>query len=68
MELNNFYERALWNEWNQLKKDFQRRTIRQFYYPQHMDTYYQLESKLVNMQRHQINDAKQHFEQLGDYI
>ena len=66
MQLNNFYERALWNEWSQLKKDFQRRTIRQFYYPQHMDTYYQLESKLVDIQRKQINDAKQHFEQLGD--
>ena len=66
MQLNNFYERALWNEWYQLKKDFQRRTIRQFYYPQHMDTYYQLESKLVDMQRKQINDAKQHYHQLGD--
>ena len=65
MQLNNFYERALWNEWNQLKKDFQKRSIRQFYYPLHMDTYYQLESKLVDMQRHQINDAKQYYHQLG---
>ena len=31
-----------------------------------MDTYYQLESKLVDMQRKQINDAKQHYHQLGD--
>ncbi len=66
MQLNNFYERALWNEWNQLKRNFQKRSIRQFYYPQHMDTYYQLESKLVDMQRKQINDAKQHYHQLGD--
>jgi len=66
MQLNNFYERALWNEWNQLKKDFQQRSIRQFYYPQHMDTYYQLESKLIVMQRQQVCNAKQHFHQLGD--
>ena len=66
MQLNNFYERSLWNEWNQLKRNFQKRSIRQFYYPQHMDTYYQLESKLVDMQRKQINDAKQHYHQLGD--
>ena len=66
MQLNNFYERALWNEWNQLNKDIQRRTIRQFYYPQYMDTYYQLESKLVDMQRQQVSNAKQHYHQLGD--
>ena len=66
MQLNNFYERALWNEWNQLKRDFQQRSIRQFYYPQHMDTYYQLESKLIVMQRQQVCNAKQHFHQLGD--
>ena len=66
MQLNNFYERALWNEWNQLKKDFQRRTIRQFYYPQYMDTYYQFESKLSVMQRQQISNAKNHYHQLGN--
>lgn len=66
MQLNNFYERALWNEWNQLNKDIQRRTIRQFYYPLHMDTYYQLESKMVVMQRQQVSNAKQHYHQLGD--
>ena len=66
MELNNFYERTLWNEWNQLKKDFQRRTIRQFYYPQYMDTYYQFESKLSVMQRQQISNAKNHYHQLGN--
>jgi len=66
MQLNNFYERALWNEWNQLKRDFQQRSIRQFYYPQHMDTYYQLESKLIVMQRQQVCNAKQHFHHLGD--
>ena len=66
MQLNNFYERALWNEWNQLNKDIQKRTIRQFYYPLHMDTYYQLESKMVVMQRQQVSNAKQHYHQLGD--
>ena len=66
MQLNNFYERALWNEWNQLNKDIQKRTIRQFYYPLHMDTYYQLESKMVIMQRQQVSNAKQHYHQLGD--
>ena len=66
MQLNNFYEHALWDEWTQLKRDFQKRSIRQFYYPQHMDTYYQLEAKLVIMQRQQISNAKQHYYQLGD--
>ena len=66
MQLNNFYERALWNEWNQLNKEFQKRTIRQFYYPQHMDTYYQLEAQLVVMQRQQVSKIKQHYHHLGD--
>ena len=66
MQLNNFYERALWNEWNQLKKDFQKRSIRQLYYPQHMDTYYQLEAQLVVMQRQQVSNVKQHYHHLGD--
>ena len=66
MQLNNFYERALWNEWKQLNKEIQKRTIRQFYYPQHMDTYYQLEAQLVVMQRQQVSNAKQHYHQLGD--
>jgi len=66
MQLNNFYERALWNEWNQLIGDFKTRSIRQFYYPQYMDTYYQLESKLVVMQRQQVSNAKQHYHQLSD--
>ena len=66
MQLNNFYERALWNEWNQLKRDFQKRSIRQLYYPQYMDTYYQFESKLSVMQRQQISNAKNHYHQLGD--
>ena len=65
MQLNNFYERALWNEWNQLKRDFQKRSIRQLYYPQYMDTYYQFESKLSVMQRQQISNAKQYYHQLG---
>ena len=66
MQLNNFYERALWNEWNQLKRGFQKRSIRQFYYPQYMDTYYQFESKLSVMQRQQISNAKNHYHQLGN--
>ena len=66
MQLNNFYERALWNEWNQLKRDFQKRSIRQLYYPQYMDTYYQFESKLSVMQRQQISNAKNHYHQLGN--
>lgn len=66
MQINNFYESALWNEWRQLKRDFQKRSIRQLYYPQHMDTYYQLEAQLVVMQRQQVSNAKQHYHHLGD--
>ncbi len=66
MQLNNFYERALWNEWRQLVGDFKKRSIRQLYYPQHMDTYYQFESKMIITQRQQVSNAKQHFHQLGD--
>ena len=67
MQLNNFYERALWNEWDQLiKKDIRRRSFRRYYYPEYMDVYYQLESKMVLMQRQQVKNVKKHFQYLGD--
>ena len=65
MQLNNFYEHTIWNEWTQLLSDFKKRSIRQFYYPHNMDTYYQREIEMVSMQRQQINNVKNNFHQLG---
>jgi len=64
MELNNFYERALWNEWKMRMKLFSHHTVRKQYYPHNMDTYYELEKKMVSLRREQIQNAKKLFDQL----
>ena len=66
MELNNFYERALWNEWKMRMKLFASYTVRKNYYPHNMDTYYELEKKMVILRREQVQNAKKLFDQLDD--
>jgi len=66
MELNNFYERALWNEWKMRMKLFASYTVRKNYYPHNMDTYYELEKKMVSLRREQIQNAKQKFDKLDE--
>lgn len=66
MELNNFYERALWNEWKMRMKLFASYTVRKNYYPHNMDTYYEIEKKMVSLRREQIQNAKQKFDKLDE--
>lgn len=64
MQLNNFYERAIWNEWNMRMKLFASHTVRKNYYPHNMDTYYDIEKRMVSLRREQIQNAKKLFDQL----
>ena len=66
MQLNNFYERAIWNEWKMRMKLFAHSTVRKNYYPHNMNTYYELEKKMVSLRREQIQNAKKLFDQLVD--
>ena len=66
MELNNFYEHALWNEWKMRMKLFASYTVKKNYYPHNMDTYYELEKKMVILRREQIQNAKQKFDKLDE--
>jgi len=58
MQLNNFYERALWTEWSKRMSLFASHTVRRQYYPHNMDSYHNLEKHMVSLRREQINNAK----------
>ena len=66
MQLNNFYERAIWNEWKMRMKLFASHTVRKNYYPHNMDTYYDIEKRMVSLRREQIQNAKKMFNNLDD--
>lgn len=66
MQLNNFYERDLWTEWSKRMALFANYKIRRHYYPQNMDTYYDIEKRMVSLRREQINNAKKMFSNLDD--
>jgi hypothetical protein len=64
MQLNNFYERDLWTEWSKRMTLFASGAVRRNYYPNNMDSYYDIEKRMVNMRREQIYNAKQMFDKL----
>ena len=66
MQLNNFYERDLWTGWSKRMALFANYKIRRHYYPHNMDSYYDIEKRMVNMRREQIYNAKQMFDKLYD--
>jgi len=66
MQLNNFYEHDLWTEWSKRMALFANYKIRRHYYPHNMDTYYDIEKRMVSLRREQMNNAKKMFSNLDD--
>ena len=66
MQLNNFYEHDLWTEWSKRMALFANYKIRRHYYPHNMDTYYDIEKRMVSLRREQMNNAKKMFSDLDD--
>ena len=68
MELRNFYERNLWNEWTKRMMVLSKRDNRNRYFPHNMDSYYELETNMVSMRREHMQKAKSMFDTLNDPI
>lgn len=66
MQLNNFYERALWSEWSKRMALFANHNVRKKFYPHNMDSYYDLEKRMISLRREQINNAKKCFDNLDE--